>query len=286
MGNEGERERVAGIIFNIVKTISSMPLYGEKGAQHLEACKKITADINDYCFMFGNFSVGEIKDQATFNDTVIESTNALFAKFVSILKSHFIIRIMFSAGVEQYETENLLKILSLKPVMLKREHVDEGIKKAGFNHINVNEEKIEILLDGGFAYDTDDSGNAPVGRGKKILVVEDNDKLRQMYKEELVKRGYEVKVVASGLEALEDMISGSHVPDVVVLDIKMAGMSGIEVLEKMRQSKIMFPVVVATAYPAMKDDPTIKMYPHIEFILKPFSYDSLVRIISKLTIRK
>jgi len=283
MQSSGEREKAVVIIFNIVKTVNSMPVYGEKSAQFLEACKIITAEINDYCFMFGSFSIGEAKDMATFNDTIIESDNALFDKFASLMKSHFLIKLTFSSGLEQRETESLIRILGLKPVMLKGEQVASEIKKSGLSHISINEEKIEIMLDGGFSSDIEDQKNAPIGRGKRVLVVEDNDKLRQMYKDELVKRGYEVKVVASGQEALADLAAGSHMPDAVILDIKMAGMSGIEVLEKMRQGRIMIPVVVATAYPAMKEDPTIKMYPSIEFILKPFSYDALVRLISKLT---
>ncbi len=64
----------------------------------------------------------------------------------------------------------------------------------------------------------------------RLLVVDDDKNLRTLYKEELGDEGYEVDCAASGSEALE-MVKNNK-PDLVILDISMPGMDGIEVLGK------------------------------------------------------
>jgi len=87
---------------------------------------------------------------------------------------------------------------------------------------------------------------------KTLLVVEDEDKLRLLYKKELSEEGYNVLTVASGEEALEKM--HQHPVDLVILDIKLGGMSGLEALEEMLIKKRDLKVVINTAYSSYKDD--------------------------------
>ena len=79
-----------------------------------------------------------------------------------------------------------------------------------------------------------------------LLVVENEESLRQLYREELEEEGYEIRCVSSGRDALDEMDKGSI--HLVILDIKMPGMDGLEVLEKMlgRQKKI--PVIINSGY--------------------------------------
>ncbi len=67
----------------------------------------------------------------------------------------------------------------------------------------------------------------------KILIVDDDPHIRDLYKEELEDEGYEVFLANSGKEALE--IFSKESPDLVTLDILMPGMNGIEVLRKMKE---------------------------------------------------
>jgi len=87
---------------------------------------------------------------------------------------------------------------------------------------------------------------------KTILIVEDEESLRLLYKRELEEEGYKVETVASGEEAVKK-IDGDHI-DLVVLDIRLGGMTGLEALEEMLLKKRDIKVVINTAYASYKDD--------------------------------
>lgn len=87
---------------------------------------------------------------------------------------------------------------------------------------------------------------------KKIMVVDDEENIRFLYKEELMDEGYDVILAASGEEAI-DMLGESE-PDLVTLDIKMPGMDGIETLRKIKEINKNIPVVLCTAYGQYKQD--------------------------------
>ncbi len=87
---------------------------------------------------------------------------------------------------------------------------------------------------------------------KKILVVDDEEYVRVLYKEELEDEGYCVSVASDGDEALRRIEEES--PDLVILDIKMPGMNGIEVLRRLRERWRDLPVILSTAYGEYKQD--------------------------------
>ncbi|RME03416.1 MAG: response regulator [Planctomycetota bacterium] len=80
----------------------------------------------------------------------------------------------------------------------------------------------------------------------KILVVEDERNLRLLYEEELTEEGYEVLLAEDGQKALE--IAKKNMPDLVILDIMMPGMDGIETLGKLLSQNNKIPVILNTAY--------------------------------------
>jgi len=87
---------------------------------------------------------------------------------------------------------------------------------------------------------------------KRILVVDDEEGLRLLYKEELEDEGAEVELAASGPEALKKLENGGI--DLVLLDIKMPGMDGVEVLRLVKEKWKDIPVILCTAYPHYKHD--------------------------------
>ena len=87
---------------------------------------------------------------------------------------------------------------------------------------------------------------------KKIMVVDDEENIRFLYKEELMDEGYDVVLAASGQEAL-DLLADSK-PDLITLDIKMPGMDGIETLRQIKEIDKELPVVLCTAYGQYKQD--------------------------------
>ena len=80
---------------------------------------------------------------------------------------------------------------------------------------------------------------------KKIMIVEDNKDLQDIYKHSFEKYGYSVIVKADGLEGVESV--AEEMPDVILLDLMMPGMDGFGFLKKMKESGwVSIPVVVCS----------------------------------------
>lgn len=87
---------------------------------------------------------------------------------------------------------------------------------------------------------------------KRILVVDDEENIRTLYKLELEDEGFKVALASSGEEALERLEREAF--DLVTLDIKMPGTGGIEVLRRIKERYGNLPVVLLTAYHHYKQD--------------------------------
>jgi len=87
---------------------------------------------------------------------------------------------------------------------------------------------------------------------KTILVVDDEENIRFLYKEELTDEGYEVILAGNAEEALEKI--GQQRPDLITVDIKMPGMDGLEFLQKLKEEEKEIPVILCSAYGSYKQD--------------------------------
>jgi DNA-binding response OmpR family regulator len=87
---------------------------------------------------------------------------------------------------------------------------------------------------------------------KKILVVEDERSLRLLYEQELSKDGYAVETAATAQEGLA--LVDSSKPDLVVLDIRMPGMDGLDALSRILERHPKLKVVLNSAYSSYKDN--------------------------------
>jgi CheY-like chemotaxis protein len=87
---------------------------------------------------------------------------------------------------------------------------------------------------------------------KKILVVDDEENIRRLYKEELEDMGYQVTTAMDGSSALAAMDATTF--DLITLDMRMKGMDGIETLRKMKEKDANIPVVISSAYEEFKND--------------------------------
>jgi DNA-binding response OmpR family regulator len=83
-----------------------------------------------------------------------------------------------------------------------------------------------------------------------LLIVEDDASLRKLYEAEFVEEGYVVTAVSSGEEAVETLRTAS--PEAVVLDIRLGGMDGLDVLRRILQDMPGVAVVLNSAYPSYK----------------------------------
>lgn len=81
---------------------------------------------------------------------------------------------------------------------------------------------------------------------KNILIVDDQLGIRILMKEVFSQEGYEVRLAANGFEAL-DIVKEANI-DGVLLDMKIPGMDGIQILKKLKESWPHLPVMMMTAY--------------------------------------
>jgi DNA-binding response OmpR family regulator len=86
----------------------------------------------------------------------------------------------------------------------------------------------------------------------KILVVEDEKSLRALYKQDLEQEGYDVVVAGNAVEGIQALDTES--PDLVVLDIRMPGMDGLDCMGRMLDRHPKIPIVLNTAYSSYKDN--------------------------------
>ncbi len=87
---------------------------------------------------------------------------------------------------------------------------------------------------------------------KRVLVVDDEANIRELYKEELEDMGYEVTTVIDGTQALTALDTAKF--DLVTLDMRMPDMDGIETLRKMKEKDSSLPIIICTAYEEYKHD--------------------------------
>lgn len=85
----------------------------------------------------------------------------------------------------------------------------------------------------------------------RILVVDDEEGIRLLYREELAESGHDVVVAANAEEALR--LLRECRPDVMTVDIKMPGMDGIELIGRVRELYRELPIVLCTAYDYRRD---------------------------------
>jgi DNA-binding response OmpR family regulator len=116
----------------------------------------------------------------------------------------------------------------------------------------------------------------------KILVIDDDAHMRTVLQFRLEKEDYQVFIAGDGAQGIRDA-EREH-PDLIVLDLVMPNLDGIEVLEQLRQSVVTWntPVFVLTAHP----DPEMRAQSHrlgaARFLQKPFSPRFLVSEISRV----
>jgi CheY-like chemotaxis protein len=80
---------------------------------------------------------------------------------------------------------------------------------------------------------------------KKIMIVEDNENLQEIYKHSFEKYGYEVVIEGNGLDGIENV--AEKMPDVILLDLMMPGMDGFGFLKMMKQNQALtIPVIVCS----------------------------------------
>jgi DNA-binding response OmpR family regulator len=113
----------------------------------------------------------------------------------------------------------------------------------------------------------------------RLLIVDDEANLRAGLRDLLSLMGYQVKEAASGHEALELLKSQPY--DLMVLDMRMPGMDGIEVMHRARQMRPDLSIIVLTAHASLESAIAAVKSDAADYMLKPFNIDDLAATISQ-----
>ncbi|MCP4549678.1 MAG: sigma-54-dependent Fis family transcriptional regulator [bacterium] len=114
---------------------------------------------------------------------------------------------------------------------------------------------------------------------KRILLADDDDSLRRVVQFKLEKRGYDVTTVVDGFEALEKL--SAHRYDLLLSDIKMPRVDGIELLGRSRKSQPDLKVILITAHATVSQAVQAVKAGAFDYITKPFEDDDLFFAIEK-----
>ncbi|MFQ5789014.1 MAG: sigma-54-dependent transcriptional regulator [Acidobacteriota bacterium] len=107
----------------------------------------------------------------------------------------------------------------------------------------------------------------------RILVVDDEDSMRQLLEITLGKSGYQVALAESGAKAVQLFDKSPY--DLVISDIKMPDMNGVEVLRRVKSSSPETPVIMITAYASAETAVDALRLGAYDYITKPFKIDEL-----------
>ena len=111
------------------------------------------------------------------------------------------------------------------------------------------------------------------GERPRVLVVDDEESMRFFLRRALSRRGFEVEAAADGPSGLE-RFHGSR-PDAVLLDVRLPGMNGREVLERIRAADAAVPVIMMTGYASVDDAMGAMWSGATDYVRKPLRADDV-----------
>lgn len=113
----------------------------------------------------------------------------------------------------------------------------------------------------------------------KILIVEDEIKLRNILKIMLSLHGHQVDEAGNGREALEKVASNAY--DLIISDIRMPEMDGLTFLDRLKEDEISCPVIIITAFGTVDSAVDAMKRGAIDYITKPFDEERILLTVEK-----
>ena len=112
-----------------------------------------------------------------------------------------------------------------------------------------------------------------------VLVVDDDFHMRLALKESLSKAGYAVSVAEDGMEAIEAVKKNPL--DLMISDVKMPRMSGMELLSQVREMSPLLPIILITGYGTIQDAVRVIKEGAFDYIQKPFNTETLYNVVKR-----
>jgi two-component system response regulator PilR (NtrC family) len=121
-------------------------------------------------------------------------------------------------------------------------------------------------------------------RNASILVIDDEEIMREILETLLVREGYTVRLSSNGADGLEQARSLPF--DAVIVDVMMPGMDGLSVLDELRKHDEELPVIMITAYASMENAITAMKKGAFDYITKPFKNDEVLVVLRNAVERR
>jgi DNA-binding NtrC family response regulator len=121
-------------------------------------------------------------------------------------------------------------------------------------------------------------------RNASILIVDDEEIMREILETLLVREGYTVRMAANGAEGLD--LARSLPFDAVIVDMMMPGIDGLQVLDELRKHDEELPVIMLTAYASMENAISAMKRGAFDYITKPFKNDEVLVVLRNAVERR
>ena len=124
--------------------------------------------------------------------------------------------------------------------------------------------------------------SAPPSEKRSILFVDDERGVRKVAEQSLKRAGFDVLAAQDGEQALELFIEHRAHIGLVILDLNMPGLGGVETLERLRQLDDQVRVVLSSGYDAQETLQTLSNHELLGFIQKPYRISTLIAQVERL----
>lgn len=119
-----------------------------------------------------------------------------------------------------------------------------------------------------------------MAKGSKVLVIDDQLGIRKLLEEAISANGYDVLTLGKSIESITTI--KNFQPEVILLDVKMPEMNGLDVIEAMTKEKIDIPIVLMTAYGELELVEDAKRMGVKHFLTKPFDILEMHELLNEI----
>ena len=125
-----------------------------------------------------------------------------------------------------------------------------------------------------------DANDSQAVKAARILVIDDEEVIHASLTRLLGKQGHQVDAVLTAREGIDKLTAGGY--DMIITDLMMPEMNGLELLEKLKELEIELPVLMITGYPTIKTAMQAMRLGAVDYLAKPFRRQELLAPVNRM----